>query len=362
MKKYLFFTVIALGLMIAGCSDNGMINDPNGSTVSDAEIQDLSSGMSMSGSTIVDIAASDSNFSVLVEAVVFANLERVLDGKRQFTVFAPTNEAFAKLLEGLGLEKEELFVAENKRLVRHILLYHVAPGERFAEDILSSDRVRTLAKEFAMVKVEDGEPFIGNDKYGYAGIIQTDIDASNGVIHVLDAVMLPPKLKLDGMYDDVVEYPPDKPNMPGNTIVDVATGNSDFSLLVEAVVFADLVETLSGKRQFTVFAPTNEAFGNLLEGLGLEKEELFVEENKELVEKILLYHVAPGRRYAEDVVESDRIRTMAKEFAFIKIEEDNVFIGNKKYGFGQIIDTDIEASNGIIHVLDTVILPSSLEL
>jgi transforming growth factor-beta-induced protein len=142
------------------------------------------------GNTIVDIASANDDFSILVDAVVFAGLADDLSGRRQFTVFAPTNDAFASLLEDLGISAEELFVDENRSLVRDILLYHVAPGKRAAESVITSDRIRTISKSFIFVQEENGDFFVGNDN-GYARIIATDIFASNGVIHVIDHVMLP---------------------------------------------------------------------------------------------------------------------------------------------------------------------------
>jgi uncharacterized surface protein with fasciclin (FAS1) repeats len=146
--------------------------------------------------TIVDVASSSEDFEILTQAVVFAGLAETLSGHRQFTVFAPTDDAFVALLEALGLTADELFAPGNEALVRSILLYHVAPGERFAEDVLDSDRVNTLLKEFAFVEVDDDGAFIGNETYGFAEIIATDIDVSNGVIHVIDAVLLQPSLML----------------------------------------------------------------------------------------------------------------------------------------------------------------------
>ena len=146
--------------------------------------------------TIVDIASSSEDLEILTQAVVFAGLADELSARRQFTVFAPTDAAFEALLAALGLTPAELLAEGNEELVRSILLYHVAPGQRFAEDVLEATRVNTLLKEFAFVKVDDEGAFIGNDTNGYAEITATDIDASNGVIHVIDAVLLQPSVSL----------------------------------------------------------------------------------------------------------------------------------------------------------------------
>ena len=147
------------------------------------------------------------------------------------------------------------------------------------------------------------------------------------------------------------------PKVQGPTIVDVALevngSTGEFSILIAALQAADpsVIETLSGKGQFTVFAPTDAAFVALLGELGLTADELL--SDKELVTNVLLYHVAPGRRFAEDVTSSDRIRTLFKEFFYVNG-------GVLTDGQGRemnIIAIDIEASNGVIHVIDRVLLP-----
>jgi uncharacterized surface protein with fasciclin (FAS1) repeats len=137
---------------------------------------------------------------------------------------------------------------------------------------------------------------------------------------------------------------------PGPSILDIAKSNDDFSILVAALEAADLAETFDRNRQFTVFAPTNDAFVALLDELGLTAEELL--SNKELLTAVLLYHVSPGRRYATDVLSSDRIRMLNKQFASISVTGDGAFIDGAK-----IVATDIEARNGVIHVIDAVLLP-----
>lgn len=143
---------------------------------------------------------------------------------------------------------------------------------------------------------------------------------------------------------------------PG-TIVDIASGNSAFSTLVSAVVKADLAGVLSGKRQFTVFAPTNDAFDAAavaVLGEGNTGMDLVNALDKDTLTAILLYHVAPGERFSEDVVTSSRIRTMAKDFVYV----DGTTIAGNNSSAGLILSLiDIEASNGVIHVIDFVLLP-----
>ena len=193
IKKVILALFVSTAIFFVGCSEDSMINSPTNSSPNSSE-QSLMKPPSQSGNTIVDIAKTLPEYSILVDAVVFAGLDGVLSGNRQFTVFAPDNAAFVELLGKLGLTAEELFVEKNIPLVQKILLYHVAPGERFSGDVLSSDKVRTMAKEFAMVKGTS----IGNDKYGYADINLAlyDVDAANGVIHTIKSVIIPPSVEL----------------------------------------------------------------------------------------------------------------------------------------------------------------------
>jgi uncharacterized surface protein with fasciclin (FAS1) repeats len=133
------------------------------------------------GQTIVEIAVGNPNFTTLVAALQAAGLVDVLNGNRQFTVFAPTDAAFAKL----GLNAGNIGTLPKDQLT-NILLYHVAPGERFANSVVNAKQIRMMNKQFTQVSVNSSGAFINDSQ-----IVATDIDASNGVIHVIDTVLLP---------------------------------------------------------------------------------------------------------------------------------------------------------------------------
>jgi transforming growth factor-beta-induced protein len=278
--------------------------------------------------TIVDIAVADGRFTTLVAAVQAAGLVETLAGEGPFTVFAPTDEAFAKLPAGT---LEELLKPENKQQLTDILLYHVVAGKVMAADVVNLSEAETALGEKVAIKVEDGKVFI-ND----AQVIITDIEASNGVIHVIDTVILPPSM--------TAEEPKD--------IVDIAVADGRFTTLVAAVQAAGLVDTLKGEGPFTVFAPTDEAFAKLPAGT---IEELLKPENKQQLTDILLYHVLPGKVMAADVSDGLIADTALGTSVFFKVDMGNAYINE-----AQIIITDIEASNGVIHVIDTVILPKDI--
>lgn len=267
-------------------------------------------------SNIVDTAVADGRFTTLVAAVQAAGLAETLSGEGPFTVFAPTDDAFAKLPAGTV----EALLADPEALT-NILLYHVADGREMAADVLGMEKVATLQGKSIMVKQDMGNVYL-ND----AQVLITDILTSNGVIHVIDTVLIPP---LD--------------------IVETAVADGRFTTLVAAVQAADLVETLQGEGPFTVFAPTDDAFAKLPAGT---VESLLQPENLEQLTNILLYHVVPGKVMAEDVVSLTEAETALGEMLNIKVEDGKVYIND-----AMVIITDIETSNGVIHVIDSVLLP-----
>jgi len=275
---------------------------------------------------IVDTAAADGRFQTLVAGVQAAELTETLKGEGPFTVFAPTDDAFAKLPAGT---LDELLKPENKQTLTDILLYHVVSGNVMASDVTNLDSATTVLGKDVAIKVEDGKVFI-ND----AEVIITDIETSNGIIHVIDSVILPPA---------------EEAAAPA-TIVDIAVADGRFNTLVAAVTAADLVETLSGDGPFTVFAPTDDAFAALPEGT---VESLLLPENKQKLTDILLYHVVSGNVMASDVVGLSSAPTVLGKDITIKVEDGKVFLNDTV----QVIITDIEASNGVIHVIDAVLLP-----
>lgn len=149
-----------------------------------------------------------------------------------------------------------------------------------------------------------------------------------------------------------------------NTIIDMASGLSDFSLLVAAIREAGLDGVLDGRRQFTVFAPTNAAFQALLDDTGLTLEALLADQD--LLTSVLLYHVVPGRRDSGDVVDSERLRTLQGGFLEVELATPvnglGVFLGDvdPDNQDAEITGVDLFASNGVIHVIDRVLRPADL--
>jgi uncharacterized surface protein with fasciclin (FAS1) repeats len=279
---------------------------------------------------IVGTAIGAGQFNTLVAAVQAAGLVEALQGKGPFTVFAPTDAAFAKLPAGTveGLLKDP-------KALSSILLYHVLAGEVKAAAVKDGLTAKTLQGSPVTFKIVDGKPMIEG-----ANIVATDVMASNGVIHVIDSVILPPAA------------PAAKPaaaTAAAKDIVGTAIGAGQFNTLVAAVQAAGLVEALQGKGPFTVFAPTDAAFAKLPAGTveGLLKD-------PKALSSILLYHVLAGEVKAAAVKDGLTAKTLQGSPVTFKIVDGKPMIEG-----ANIVATDVMASNGVIHVIDSVILPSA---
>ena len=268
---------------------------------------------------IVAVAAGAGDFGTLIAAAKAAGLVGVLQSDGPLTVFAPTDAAFAKLPKGTV---ETLLKPENKQALVEILTYHVVPGKLEAADVLKRKTLDTANGERAKIAMKNGKPTIAG-----ANIVATDVEASNGVIHVIDAVMIPEQ----------------------RDVVDVAVANGSFKTLAAALGAADLVATLKGKGPFTVLAPTDAAFAKLPAGT---VETLLLPENKGKLKEILLAHVVPGRVYSDQVVKLKMAPTVGGFKAPIVVKDGKVMVDG-----ATVVAADIEASNGVIHVIDTVIIP-----
>jgi uncharacterized surface protein with fasciclin (FAS1) repeats len=288
---------------------------------------------------VVQVAQSDPQFSVLVDAVIAADLASTLSGPGPFTVFAPTNEAFTKLLAELKISKEALFM--NKPLLTAVLTYHVlgATVEKAGIPVgRAIDPLLTGTSDVFKIDLVGGAPVITDGRNRSAKITATDIQASNGVIHVIDTVILPAD-------KDIVE-----------TAVAANTATPpEFTTLVEAVIAAGLVDTLKGAGPFTVFAPTDAAFTAALSELGITKDDLLAD--KTLLTSILTYHVVAGRFLKADVPVGAAIATVEGKTLTV---DATLTITDQLGRKAKIGPTDILTKNGVIHVIDNVILPTSL--
>merc|ERR1719387_1140567 len=226
---------------------------------------------------------------MLVTAVKAGGLVDTLSGTGPFTVFAPTNEAFAKLPKAT---LDFLLKPENKAKLVDILTYHVAAGSVHAADLKNGEKIKTVEGKQVEARI------FGSGKKSYvfinnARVTTADVDASNGVVHIIDSVLIPPAMQAE------IEA--------SQNIVELVSATADLSTLVTAVKAAGLVDTLNGKGPFTVFAPTNEAFAKLPKAT---LAYLLEPANADKLKQLLTYHVAAGAVSSMDLTDGEKIKTV----------------------------------------------------
>ncbi|MGK0495033.1 MAG: putative surface protein with fasciclin (FAS1) repeats [Maribacter sp.] len=322
------------------------------------EVLDLLTEMSLK--TIVEIAVKTDDLSLLVKALVQANagLVETLGTDGPFTVFAPTNAAFVALLGVLGDDFNSLadFDTEaEKALLVKVLTYHVVAGTAaFSTDLSNGQNIETFQGENVGINIKDGTVHIVDATETNAAVTTADVKASNGVVHIINKVLLPQEA-LDFLAQ-----------MSLKTIVEIAVATDDLSLLVNALGQADagLVETLSGDGPFTVFAPTNAAFVDLLNALGDDFHSLAdfdTEAEKELLVKVLTYHVVAGTAaFSTDLMDGQNISTFLGEKVGINIKNGTLHIEDATENNATVVLADVAASNGVVHVINKVLLPQEV--
>jgi uncharacterized surface protein with fasciclin (FAS1) repeats len=300
--------------------------------------------------SILDTAKGNTNLSSLVAVAQYASdnndIVNLIANPGTLTVFAPTNAAFdalaVELTGNASAKAADLLTPANKALLKSVLQYHVLGTKVVAASIPFGKTITSA--QGSIFKIDTGTPPIITDgRNRKSKITATDIDANNGVVHLVDKVILP----------------------ADKTIVATAIASSpEFTSLVAALQFAsdnnDLVTLLSGTGPFTVFAPTNAAFDALAKELtgnpAAKAADILVPTNKALVKSILQYHVLTSRVLKAEVPVNTAIATALTGKTFIVSSALAITDGRARSA--NIVSTDVLTSNGVIHVLDKVILPS----
>jgi uncharacterized surface protein with fasciclin (FAS1) repeats len=302
-KPAILTTLVAtLAIFAVACSD-----DDSSSTTNRVE----------QPNTIVDVASEAGSFTTLLSAVDAVGLTETLQSEGPFTVFAPTDAAFEALPDGLLAD-----LLNDSETLTSILLYHVVMGEMRAESVVMSSLIETAMGSDVRVTLDGDSVMIGS-----ASIVTTDIEASNGIIHVIDAVITP----------------------PGN-IAQLALEADNLTTLVAALQAADLVEVLQGEGPFTVFAPTDAAFA----AIPSADLDALLADTAALTD-VLLYHVIADKLAASDVLASSSLTTAQTSEVEVRLEGMSAMIGG-----AEIIYPDIPASNGVIHLIDAVLFPPEM--
>ena len=278
-----------------------------------------SAGTRASKVDIVQTAVAAGQFTTLASLLQKAGLVDTLATGGPFTVFAPTDAAFAKVpkatLDALAADPAKL---------KAVLLYHVVPGRVTAADVVKLTSAKTAEGRSLGIKVVNGSVFVDG-----AQVTTPDVEATNGVIHVIDSVLIP------------------KEATAPKTIVQTAVAAGSFKTLASLLKKAGLVGTLQGKGPFTVFAPTDAAFAKLPKATlaALAK-------NKAKLRSVLLYHVVKGDVSAAKVVTLRSAKTLNGKAVSIRVNGGNVLVGGAR-----VTTADVKASNGVIHVVNKVLIP-----
>ncbi len=298
-KKLLLAAIFATSILIVGCN-----KDEDNET------------MPTQPDNIVKLA-QDNGFNSLATALTITDLIDDLQGDGPFTVFAPTDEAFAALLSEIG---QSDINDVPKDVLEQILLYHVVPASVMSSQV-SAGSVTTLQGSDISLETMNGI-MVNNASV----IMPFDVEASNGVIHTIDQVIVPAS---------IAQFV--------NTILEPAFFNKNFSTLVAATAKAGLVETILSTPNLTIFAPTNEAF----EMSGINPDAIDVE----TLTTVLTYHVI-GAKVLSSEIPSSAATLNGKSMYFSLTSSGNYINGNS-----EIVAVDIESGSGVVHVLDKVILP-----
>ena len=277
---------------------------------------------------VVEVAASNSNFSTLVTAVQTAGLVPTLSGTGPFTVFAPTNDAFNRFLTANGLTATQLLASDG---LGETLTYHVV-GALVPASSVSAGKVTSVSGDPFYVSIAPNNEIWIN---GNTKITATDVMASNGIIHVLDNVITPPTQSIAQI-----------------AIASTTAAQPEFTQLVAALVRANLAGAFQGgfDDDLTVFAPTDAAFRNLYAALGVTSVD---EIPLETLTAVLQYHVVPARAFSQDLRQGASLPTL------LTGKNLTVNLSDLKINDAGLVAAalNIHATNGVIHVIDKVMLP-----
>ena len=294
------------------------------------------------GNTVLDIIAGDSRLGKLLAAAQAAGAADTLASLSPVTILAPNDAAFDAALASLGLSIEE--VVGQPDLLRQILFYHIVPGGYSAADLIAAGRLPTLEGNAVEFRVSSATADFGAIINRFARILRPDRLAADGsYVHTIDSVLLPPAVAESlGVTQD-----------PGATIAEVAAANGSLNTLLAALGAAGLADTLNDPLAgpFTVFAPTDDAFAAALAGLGVSPDALLAD--TEMLTGILQYHIVSGRVPAEEIVTLESVTTLQGSDIAITVQDGNIVLNDSV----NVTLTNVQASNGIIHLVDGVLVP-----
>lgn len=317
--------VVAADIEIA----NGVVHVINGMMLPDLMLPNLVE------------AAQAAGLSVLIDAVTAAGLGNALLNADAITVFAPTNAAFLAALEAFDAENLNQLVSRIGGIenLQTVLGFHVVPAVAFSTDLNATNSFTTLAGQELTVRAGASGVTVTDALGNTANVVASDVAIENGVVHVIDGVLLP---ELD--LPNVVE----------------AAQAANLTILLDAVTAAGLGGTLLGQEAMTVFAPTNQAFTSLLNKLGFNSLQALINGlGADAVTKVLGFHVVPATAFSFDLAEgAQMVPTLAGEMLTVIRTGNNVTVKDKAGNTFNVIAADVAIENGVVHVIDGVLLPT----
>ncbi len=313
-------------------------------------------------STVVDIVVETETLSLLEEAVITAGLVSDLNGEGPFTIFAPTDAAIEELFDLLGDTYNSFDDFTNPveiLLLAEILEYHVVPQNLTSADLMPGT-VATLDPEQTLEIIASGDGFvIGDASATDANLLEIDKTASNGVVHIVDKILISQEVA-DLLQDLGIDI--NNPTNQGPTIKSLVENNEELEFLEQALQLTGLLDTLGEEGPFTIFAPSNETLTLLFGLLGSQVdgiEDFDLDFEIELLRNVLLYHVVPGRITASDLAVGE-VTTLLGDTIDVLLGPDGFLLKDATDLIAQLTFTDIPASNGVIHVIDRILIPESV--
>jgi transforming growth factor-beta-induced protein len=304
-NSFLLSALVAFALLFAACTKE----DDKNETPAPAQ------------KTIAEIASADTSFSILVAALNKTSLTATLNGKGNFTVFAPKNAAFRLL----GINEQVISTLQGADLenLKSTLLYHVLGSEVKSTQLTNSyaSTLYTVSGNGVSLKIGIAPVKLN----GAVNVTTADVDASNGVLHIIDAVLTPP------------------------TVVDIAINDPLFTSLVAAVVKAELVTTIKETKNITVFAPVNQAFTDINFDLNATTKAQLI--------PILTAHVLGSQVRANQILNGQKVTSLNPAVELTFNTSSGVKLSGGKTTDASVVNADLQATNGVVHVINKVIVP-----
>jgi transforming growth factor-beta-induced protein len=286
-------------------------------------------------------AAQSAGLTTLLDAVTAAGLGSTLLNTPQMTVFAPTNAAFTAALQAFGAANLNQLVAKigGVQNLQRVLGFHVVPAAAFSFELGATNTFTTLAGQQLTVTKNGANVTVRDAAGNTASVVAADVAISNGVVHVIDKVLLP-----------TITLP---------TVVEAAQA-ANLTVLLQAVTAAGLGNTLLNQQAMTVFAPTNQAFTNLLQKLGFASlQEMINTLGAPAVTKVLGFHVVPATAFSFNLASgAQEVPTLAGEMLTVTRNGANVTVKDKAGNTFNVVAADVAIRNGVVHVIDGVLLPT----